>query len=154
MFTLQQTTGESAQACRHVMFRALLLLGALVTFHGSLLAQFEADNKNGELKPGDYSDVQLDIQVDPHRVTIPATALIFRSHGPQVAVLGADARVHLRKVHVALDLGTTLQIDQGLNPADRVIENPPDSLMDGDQVRVQSDNDENVAMEGGHASAG
>jgi RND family efflux transporter MFP subunit len=121
---------------------------------GSLLAQFEADNTNGELKPGDYSDVQLDIQVDPHRVTIPATALIFRSHGPQVAVLGADARVHLRKVHVALDLGTTLQIDQGLSPADRVIENPPDSLMDGDQVRVQSDNDESVAMEGGHASAG
>jgi len=119
---------------------------------GSLLAQFVADNRNDELKPGDYSDVRLNIAVDPHRVTVPATALIFRSQGPQAAVLGKDGRVHLRNVHVALDLGTTLQIDQGLSPSDRVIENPPDSLMDGDQVRVQSDNDQNVAMEAGRAS--
>ncbi|GLQ92853.1 RND transporter MFP subunit [Dyella acidisoli] len=120
---------------------------------GSLLAQFVADNKRGELKPGDYSDVQLDIAVDPHRITVPATALIFRSQGPQVAVMGADGRVHLRKVHVALDLGTSLQIDQGLGPNDQVIENPPDSLMDGDQVRVESDNAGNMAAEDGRVSA-
>lgn len=104
---------------------------------GSLLAQFEADNSDGALKPGDYADVHLDLPVDPHMVNVPASALIFRAHGPQVAVLGPDGRAHLHDVHIALDLGTALEIDQGLSTTDRVIENPPDSLMDGDKVRVE-----------------
>jgi RND family efflux transporter MFP subunit len=103
---------------------------------GSLLAQFEADNRDGLLKPGDYAEVHLDLSVDPNMVSVPASALIFRAKGPQVAVLDANGHASLRKVHIALDLGTTLQIDQGLAAADKVIENPPDSLMDGDKVRV------------------
>jgi membrane fusion protein (multidrug efflux system) len=106
---------------------------------GSLLAQFVADNGEGVLKPGDYAEVQLGIAVDPHMVSVPATALIFRDQGPQVAVLGPDSRAHLHKVHIAVDMGTSLQIDQGLGASDRIIENPPDSLMDGDKVRVETD---------------
>jgi membrane fusion protein (multidrug efflux system) len=103
---------------------------------GSLLAQFEASNSDGVLKPGDYADVRLDLSVDPNLLSVPASALIFRSQGPQIAVLDPDGRVSLRKVHIALDLGTSLQIDKGLTVTDRVIENPPDSLMEGDKVRV------------------
>lgn len=114
---------------------------------GSLLAQFVANNSDGALKPGDYAEVQFNLPVDPHLVTIPATALIFRSKGPQVAVLGPDSRVHLHDVHIAVDLGTSLQIDQGLTPSDRVIENPPDSLMDGDKVSVETDTNENLAAQ-------
>jgi len=114
---------------------------------GSLLAQFVANNNDGALKPGDYADVQLNLPVDPHMVSVPASALIFRAHGSQVAVLGPDGRVHLHDVHIAVDLGTTLQIDQGLIPTDQVIENPPDSLMDGDKVRVENDADQNLAAQ-------
>ncbi|MFC3652435.1 efflux RND transporter periplasmic adaptor subunit [Dyella humi] len=114
---------------------------------GSMLAQFVADNGAGALKPGDYADVKLDLPVDPHLVNVPASALIFRDHGPQVAVLGPDGRAHLHDVHIAVDLGTTLQIGQGLSPTDRVIENPPDSLMDGDKVRVDADTDQNLAAQ-------
>jgi hypothetical protein len=42
-------------------------------------------------------------------------------------------------------MGATLQIDQGLSMEDRVIENPPDSLMDGDKVSVENDTDQNLA---------
>ncbi|RDS83289.1 efflux RND transporter periplasmic adaptor subunit [Dyella psychrodurans] len=114
---------------------------------GSLLAQFVADNSKSELKPGDYADVQLVLPLDQHMVSVPASALIFRAHGPQVAVLGPDGRAHLHDVHVAIDLGATLQINQGLSSADRVIENPPDSLMDGDKVRVETDTDQNLAAQ-------
>jgi membrane fusion protein, multidrug efflux system len=114
---------------------------------GSLLAQFVADNSDDALKPGDYADVQLNLPVDQHMVSVPASALIFRAHGAQVAVLGPDGRAHLHDVHVAVDLGTTLQIDQGLTSTDRVIENPPDSLMDGDKVRVETDTDQNLAAQ-------
>ena len=112
---------------------------------GSLLAQFVANNSDGELKPGDYADVQLGLQADPHIVSVPSSALIFRDKGAEVAVLGPDSRAHLHKVHIAVDMGTTLQIDQGLSLDDRVIENPPDSLMDGDKVRVDTDTDQQLA---------
>ncbi|QAU24886.1 efflux RND transporter periplasmic adaptor subunit [Dyella sp. M7H15-1] len=114
---------------------------------GSLLAQFVADNSDGVLKPGDYADVNLNLPMDPSLVNVPASALIFRSHGPQVAVLGPDARVHLHDVHIAVDLGTSLRIDQGLRSSDEVIENPPDSLMDGDKVRVETDTDQDLAKQ-------
>ena len=124
---------------------------------GSLLAQFLAENNDGALKPGDYADVKLSLPTNPHMVSVPASALIFRAHGAQVAVLGPDGRAHLHDVHVGMDLGQTLQIDQGLAPDDRVIENPPDSLMNGDKVRVD-DTGENgatreVAAENAHEAA-
>jgi RND family efflux transporter MFP subunit len=128
-------------------FQATLIgnSNAISQSSGSLLAQFEADNADGALKPGDYADVQLAMPVDRHMVSVPSSALIFRDKGAQVAVLGPDSRAHLHNVHIAVDMGTTLQIDQGLNADDRIIENPPDSLMDGDKVRVETDTDQSLA---------
>jgi Membrane-fusion protein len=103
---------------------------------GSLLAQFEAPNPNGELLPGDYAEVSLPVSVNTRLITVPATVLIFRAAGPQIAVLGADNRVQLRDVHIGMDLGDTLEIDHGLQPGDRIIDHPPDSLAQGDQVRI------------------
>jgi membrane fusion protein, multidrug efflux system len=77
-----------------------------------------------------------------HTLTVPATTLIFRAQGPQVAVLGADNKVVLRNVHIAMDLGDRLRIDKGLQPGDRVINHPTDSLAQGDAVQVaRADND-------------
>jgi membrane fusion protein, multidrug efflux system len=139
-------------------FTATLLgnSGAINQTSGSMLAQFEADNSDGALKPGDYADVKLDLETNPHLVSVPASALIFRAHGAQVAVLGPDGRVHLRDVHVGMDLGQTLLIDQGLQRSDSVIENPPDSLMNGDQVRVDAGDSETTRQavaENGHEAA-
>jgi RND family efflux transporter MFP subunit len=119
--------------------------GAISQSSGSLLAQFVANNSDDALKPGDYADVQLSLPVDPHVISVPSSALIFRDKGAQVAVLGPDSRAHLHKVHIAVDMGATLQIDQGLGADDRVIENPPDSLMDGDKVSVEADTAPNLA---------
>ncbi|GAB2588280.1 efflux RND transporter periplasmic adaptor subunit [Dyella jejuensis] len=138
------------------LFQATLLgtSDAINQNSGSLLAQFVANNQDGALKPGDYADVQLAIPVNANMVSVPASALIFRSKGAQVAVLGANGRARLHNVHIAVDMGTTLQIDQGLVPSDKVIENPPDSLMDGDKVRVESaDAENNVALESGRNAA-
>jgi len=103
---------------------------------GTLLAQFVADNPNGELLPGDYAEATLPIPVDTHGVSIPASALIFRAQGTQVAVLDAQNHIHLQAIHIGLDLGERLVIDQGLKPADRVVDNPPDALREGDPVQL------------------
>jgi RND family efflux transporter MFP subunit len=110
--------------------------GAVTQASGTVLAQFEADNPNGELMPGDYAEVSMPMASNSKLITLPATVLIFRAAGPQVAVLGADNRVLLRKVHIGMDLGDTLEIDQGIEPGDRIIDHPSDSLMQGDPVRL------------------
>ncbi|MGY2291153.1 efflux RND transporter periplasmic adaptor subunit [Pseudomonas sp. SDO528_S397] len=103
---------------------------------GTLLAQFVADNPDGKLLPGDYAEASLPIPADTHGVSIPASALIFRAQGTQVAVVDADHHVHLQAIHIGLDLGERLVIDQGLKPADQVIDNPPDALREGDTVQL------------------
>jgi RND family efflux transporter MFP subunit len=103
---------------------------------GTLLAQFVADNPDGALLPGDYAEATLQIPADTHGVSIPASSLIFRAQGTQVAVLDPANHVHLRDIHIGLDLGERLVIDQGLKPADRVVDNPPDALREGDAVQL------------------
>jgi hypothetical protein len=56
----------------------------------------------------------------------------------QVAVVGKDNRALLKPVSIATDLGTHVEIASGLNATDRVIDNPPDSIASGDEVRLQS----------------
>jgi len=103
---------------------------------GTLLAQFVADNADGSLLPGDYADATLKLAADTNGVTIPASSLIFRAQGTQVAMLDKDNHVHLRDIHIGMDLGDRLVIDQGLKADDRVINNPPDSLRENDPVQL------------------
>ncbi|MCO7614025.1 efflux RND transporter periplasmic adaptor subunit [Pseudomonas chlororaphis] len=103
---------------------------------GTLLAQFVAANPDGALMPGDYAETTLAIPADTHGVSIPASALIFRAQGTQVAVIDSAKRVHLRSIHIGLDLGERLVIDQGLQATDQVIDNPPDALCEGDLVQL------------------
>ncbi|OOV94776.1 efflux RND transporter periplasmic adaptor subunit [Pseudomonas sp. MF4836] len=103
---------------------------------GTLLAQFVAANPEGALMPGDYAEATLAIPADTHGVSIPASALIFRAAGTQVALIDSARHVHLRSIHIGLDLGERLVIDQGLTPVDQVIDNPPDALREGDLVQL------------------
>ena len=103
---------------------------------GTLLAQFVADNPDGALLPGDYADATLPVTAGSHGVSIPASALIFRAKGTQVATLDGADHVHLRSIHIAMDLGDRLVIDQGLQAADKVINNPPDALRENDPAQL------------------
>ncbi len=103
---------------------------------GTLLAQFVAANPDDALMPGDYAEASLAIPADTHGVSIPASALIFRAQGTQVALIDGSRHVHLRSIHIGLDLGDRLVIDQGLQATDQVIDNPPDALREGDLVQL------------------
>lgn len=103
---------------------------------GTLLAQFEVPNADNALLPGDYADVSLPVPTDAHAITVPATVMLFRAQGSQVALVGVDGRVQLRDVHIAVDHGSSLEIDRGLSAGDRIIDHPSDSLAQGDTVRV------------------
>ncbi|NII56220.1 efflux RND transporter periplasmic adaptor subunit [Luteibacter sp. SG786] len=103
---------------------------------GTLLAQFKVENPRQDLLPGDFAEVQMATHAPDGAVTVPATTLLFRAAGPQIAVLGKNDHVVLRDVHIAMDLGDKLIIDRGLRPDDRIIDHPTDSLAQGDLVQI------------------
>ncbi|MBN3722777.1 efflux RND transporter periplasmic adaptor subunit [Burkholderia sp. Ac-20379] len=105
---------------------------------GTLLVQLMVDNSDGKLIPGEYTEVHFALPKDGHTLTIPASSLIFRQNGLQVAVVGKDNHAILKNVTIGTDLGTHVQIATGLDADDRVIDNPPDSLSSGDPVRLST----------------
>jgi RND family efflux transporter MFP subunit len=108
---------------------------------GTLLTELIVDNPEGLLKPGAYAQVRFTFP--PSRagpgggpLQVPSSALLFRKTGTQLAVLGPNDRVRIIQVGVGRDLGQSLEITHGLSPTDKVIDNPPDSITDGELVRV------------------
>jgi hypothetical protein len=67
---------------------------------------------------------------------IPASALIFRGSGLFAATVSADNRAKLEPIQPGRDFGTELEVLSGIVPGERVIINPPDSLVDNQLVRV------------------
>jgi RND family efflux transporter MFP subunit len=102
----------------------------------TLLTEVDVPNKDGHLLPGSFGEVHFAIGTNVNKVTVPVNAMLFRSEGPQVAVVGSDNKVQLRRISIGRDYGTILEILGGVASGDRVIINPPDSLEDGQQVNV------------------
>ncbi len=102
----------------------------------SLLVELLADNKDGALAPGAFARVHFQIPPDRNAVTVPADALLFRDSATEVATLGLDNRIVLKKVRIARDLGSEVEIAGGLSQDERIVANPPDSIGDGEVVRV------------------
>jgi multidrug efflux system membrane fusion protein len=109
---------------------------AIAPRSGTLLVQLQIDNADRQLKPGDYAQVRFTLPAHGGAIQAPASALIFRDAGMTVATVGPDGRVAIKPVTIGRDLGPTVEIASGLTTADRVIENPPDSLRPGDLVHV------------------
>jgi len=102
----------------------------------TLLTEVDVDNSDGKHLPGGYAQVHFDILTARPPLDVPGNALIFRQAGPQLGIVDPDGTVHLKKVTIGRDLGTTLEITDGLTPDDQVIINPSDSLADGQKVNV------------------
>ena len=103
---------------------------------GSMLVQLSADNPNKELLPGGYASVSFEMPATPGHLNIPPSALIFTKTGVQVATVNEESKVVLKPVVIARDHGTRLELMSGLQSSDKVIENPPDGVMQGDVVHV------------------
>ena len=103
---------------------------------GSLLVELDADNADGALFPGSYAAVRFGIPADPDQLRIASSALVVGEHGVRVATLDAENRVKFKPVVIAKDFGREVAIASGLDPHDRLVDNPPATLADGDQVRI------------------
>ena len=100
----------------------------------TLLTEVDIPNPDGALTPGIYCTVEFHIPRKTPGLSVPADALIFNREGMQVAVV-SDGKAEIRKVTETRDLGTSVEVDGGVNAGDQVILNPPVNLVDGSRVQ-------------------
>jgi membrane fusion protein, multidrug efflux system len=96
----------------------------------------DVNNPTGELLPGAYAQVHLNVVAGAPAAILPVSAMLFRSEGLQVAIVDSSNRVELRSVIAGRDFGNELEIVSGIKPTDWVIDNPSDSLISGESVRL------------------
>jgi RND family efflux transporter MFP subunit len=113
--------------------------GSINSQTGTLEVQLIADNPGEVLKPGGYAQVRFSVPGQAGTVTIPSSSLVFRAAGTQVAMVGAGDHVRMQPVTLGRDLGGTVEVVTGLGRHARIVDNPPDSIAQGELVRVGDD---------------
>jgi RND family efflux transporter MFP subunit len=102
----------------------------------TLQVELELDNAKGEIFPGAYAEVHFKLPASAQTLRLPANTVLFRAAGLQVATLDGDQRVKLKSIVQGRDFGNTIEVLSGLEPNDKVVLNPPDSITNGVQVRI------------------
>jgi RND family efflux transporter MFP subunit len=102
----------------------------------TLLTEVDVPNSAGTLLQGEYAQVHFDAKMSGQRLTVPNNALLFRPEGTMVAVVGSDNRIDLKKLTIGRDLGTSVEVLEGLTSEEAFVINPPDSLEQGEKVNI------------------
>ncbi len=110
--------------------------GAIDPTSRTLLTEVQIPNPTGQILPGAYATVHFKVTLVEPPLSIPPNALLFRSQGPQVAVVTPQGKIHLQNVTMGRDLGTSLEVLDGVKAGDNVVVNPPDSIAEGAEVTV------------------
>jgi RND family efflux transporter MFP subunit len=110
--------------------------GAIDPTSRTLLTEVQVPNPTGELLPGAYATVHFHLKLVEPPLTIPPNTLLFRSQGTQVATVTGQNTVHLKSIVIGRDLGTSMEVLDGIGAGDNIILNPPDSIGEGDAVEV------------------
>ncbi len=117
--------------------RVVRTAGAIDPVSRTLLTEIRVPNPKLELVPGEFGEVTFHLHSSRPALLIPASTLLFRAQGTQVALAQADGRVRLQNIQLGRDLGDRVEVISGLTAEDAVIENPSDSITDGALVSVQ-----------------
>lgn len=101
----------------------------------TLLVEVDVKNPTDELYPGAYAEVHFKLKDTRPSLVLPVSALMFRSEGLRVGIVENGNKAKLIPITIGRDDGNTVEVVEGLQPDDEVIQAPPDSLIDGETVR-------------------
>jgi len=127
------TAGSSSQAFEGTVARTSESLDPKAR---TLRVEVDLPNSRLSLVPGMYVQVEFNTK-SRGLVQIPAGALLFRSGGPQVAVIQPDSTMIFQDVQIGRDNGNTVEIESGLVDGDRVALNINNQIEDGSKVIVK-----------------
>ncbi len=117
--------------------RIVRTAGAIDPATRTLLVEVDVPNRRGELKPGAYGEVTLHLNTGVPTLVIPVPTMIFRAEGLQVATV-VNGKAKLVSIKVGQDDGRVIEVVSGLTPDAEVVQNPPDSILEGEAVHVVS----------------
>src|SRR5580704_2724525 len=106
----------------------------------TLLVEVDVNNTTGELLPGGCTEVQLKLPETVPTFILPVNTLIFRSQGLQIAVVQDGNKASLVPIVLGRDFGSEVEVVSGLSGQENVMVNPPDSLVEGEQVQIAQQN--------------
>jgi len=114
----------------------------------TLLVEIDVDNRKGELMPGALAQVHFKTARVGTTFIVPAAALIFRREGLRVATVVNGNEAHLVPIIIGQDDGATVQVISGLNASDKVVQDPPDSIIEGEKLHVETAEHESSEPQG------
>src|ERR1700683_4283250 len=106
----------------------------------TLLVEVDVNNTTGELLPGGYTEVHLKLPETVPTFILPVNTLIFRSQGLQIATVQDGDKATLVPIVLGRDFGSEVEVVSGLSGQENVRVNPPDSLVEGEQVQIAQQN--------------
>jgi RND family efflux transporter MFP subunit len=102
----------------------------------TLLTEIDVPNADGELSPGMYSTVELRIPRKTPSLIVPDAAVVFDAQGVYVFVV-ENGVVRQHKITEIRDLGTEMEVSEGVKAGDLAVVNPPVDLEDGKKVKIR-----------------
>ena len=134
--TGEQVTLTSDQFPNQIFHGALTRNSSAIDSQSRTLnVEVDVDNPTGKLLPGSYAFVHIRVPGGVNGLEIPATTLLFRAQGLQVAVV-RNGHAELVPIVIGRDYGATVEVTSGLRRNDAVIVSPSDSLIGGTPLQI------------------
>jgi multidrug efflux system membrane fusion protein len=114
---------------------------------GTIMAKATFANEDLSLWPGQYVDVEIDLDARPNVLSIPTVALQTGQKGPFVFVAKPDGTAEQRTVETGSVVGDRTAVRSGLKAGERVVVEGQIRLANGAHVRDQSQTPEQPAQQ-------
>lgn len=101
----------------------------------TMLVEIRLDNKSGELRPGMFAHVVLQLERHDNALTVPSQSLVPDKKGAFLFVVSENKAKKIRP-EVGADDGINTEIRSGLSPKDLVLMPGQNPFSDGDPVKV------------------
>jgi multidrug efflux pump subunit AcrA (membrane-fusion protein) len=99
-----------------------------------MLTEVQVDNKDGSLLPGMYAQVKFTITSRHPALIIPTSSLIIDRQGMHVVTVSDNSTIHFIPVGIGRDMGTQVEVLNGLDGSESLVASPSDLLNEGQQV--------------------
>lgn len=104
---------------------------------GTVLLKARFDNPEATLWPGQYTNVALQLFVDPNALTLPAPAVMTGQQGTYVYTIDSAGTAKQRPVQVSRTVDSLSVISSGLKEGERVVVDGQSRLIPGSKVTVK-----------------
>lgn len=110
---------------------------------GTINLKAEFSNKEELLWPGQFTDTELLLTIEPNAITIPTSAVVTSQTGDMVFVIGPDNTAEKRLIKVNRTQHDLAIIDEGLHEGEKVVTDGQLRLLPGSKVEIKSSLSEN-----------